>query len=749
MMKAAEYAREHAVPFFGICYGFQWATVEFARNVCGLEGADSTEVDENAPHKVIYKLRDLLGVDDLGGTMRLGRYACELAPGSVAERIYGTSLIHERHRHRFEFNCLYESELTGTRHAGVGPVARRQVRRDRRAAVAPLVRRRAVPPRVPVAAAAAASAVRQLRRRGAAAQEPGRSRPSACRRPGASRCPTPRRRRQPSSMAPVRVGPLTIGGGAPLAFIAGPCVIESPAHVARTWRWRSRRSPHGAACRSSSRRRSTRPTARRARSFRGPGLDAGLAALAEVKARTGLPILTDIHEPAQAARGRGGRRRAADPGVPVAPDRPARGRGAHRQGGQRQEGPVPGARRHAARRRQGHGSGQHVGARHRARRQLRLQQPRRGHARVPDAARARLSGGVRRDAQPAAAGRRRRRDRGTGRVHRAAGLGRRRGRRGRGVHGGPRGPGARQKRRGQRAAARPARSRSSGSSRGSTPPRRDEARRRHEGSEARPRPRPQRAADRGGGDSRARRSAGRALRTRRAAAARMPRPRHRHRHGQVGHHLPQDRGDALEHRHAGVLPAPGRGDSRRPRRAAVGRRRAGAVVQRRDRGAAAAARDDQAPRRAADRHDRRRRRRRWPVGRRRARLPRLGGGVPAQPGADGQHHGGAGARRRAGDDAARGQGLPPGGLRQPASRRQARQAADAGRAADARAASTRRSSAPTRGCPTSSTRSRARGSAWRASWTGDGVLGASSPTATSAGTWSAPRICSSAPPAKS
>ncbi len=111
MMKASEYARERGIPFFGICYGFQWATVEFARNVCGLEGADSTEVDENAPHKVIYKLRDLLGVDELGGTMRLGRYACELAPGSLAEKIYGTSLIHERHRHRFEFNCLYEPSL--------------------------------------------------------------------------------------------------------------------------------------------------------------------------------------------------------------------------------------------------------------------------------------------------------------------------------------------------------------------------------------------------------------------------------------------------------------------------------------------------------------------------------------------------------------------------------------------------------------------------------------------------------------
>jgi CTP synthase len=123
MMKAAEYSRQHGVPFFGICYGFQWATVEYARNVCGLEGADSTEVDENAPHKVIYKLRDLLGVDELGGTMRLGRYACELAPGSLAERIYGTSLVHERHRHRFEFNCLYEGPLAeqGMRVSGRSP----------------------------------------------------------------------------------------------------------------------------------------------------------------------------------------------------------------------------------------------------------------------------------------------------------------------------------------------------------------------------------------------------------------------------------------------------------------------------------------------------------------------------------------------------------------------------------------------------------------------------------------------------
>jgi CTP synthase len=111
MMRAAEYSRTHRVPYFGICYGFQWATVEFAKNVCGLEGAESTEFDESAPHKVIYKLRDLLGVDELGGTMRLGSYPCQLAPGSLARRIYGTDVIHERHRHRYEFNTLYEPTL--------------------------------------------------------------------------------------------------------------------------------------------------------------------------------------------------------------------------------------------------------------------------------------------------------------------------------------------------------------------------------------------------------------------------------------------------------------------------------------------------------------------------------------------------------------------------------------------------------------------------------------------------------------
>jgi CTP synthase len=123
MMKAAQVARERGIPYFGICYGFQWAAVEYARNVAGLADADSTECNPDATSKVIYKLRDLLGIDDLGGTMRLGEYACELTPGSLAQQIYGAHVVHERHRHRYEFNCLYEKTLVerGLRISGRSP----------------------------------------------------------------------------------------------------------------------------------------------------------------------------------------------------------------------------------------------------------------------------------------------------------------------------------------------------------------------------------------------------------------------------------------------------------------------------------------------------------------------------------------------------------------------------------------------------------------------------------------------------
>jgi CTP synthase len=107
MIAAAEHARRTGTPYFGICYGFQWAVTEFARNVCGLAGASSTEVDPDAPHRIIYKLQDLLGVEEMGGTMRLGSYPCRLKPGSRAAAIYGAAEIRERHRHRYEFNQAY------------------------------------------------------------------------------------------------------------------------------------------------------------------------------------------------------------------------------------------------------------------------------------------------------------------------------------------------------------------------------------------------------------------------------------------------------------------------------------------------------------------------------------------------------------------------------------------------------------------------------------------------------------------
>jgi CTP synthase len=113
MLNAIRYAREKQVPYFGICLGMQTACIEYARNVCGLHDADSSEFDPSTPHRIIYKLRELKGIDELGGTMRLGAWECKLEPDSVAARAYGKAEISERHRHRYEFNREYEALLTG------------------------------------------------------------------------------------------------------------------------------------------------------------------------------------------------------------------------------------------------------------------------------------------------------------------------------------------------------------------------------------------------------------------------------------------------------------------------------------------------------------------------------------------------------------------------------------------------------------------------------------------------------------
>jgi len=122
-IKAVQYAREHRIPFFGICLGMQMAVVEFARNVVGLEGANSTEFDPNTPYPVIHLMDEQRSITDKGGTMRLGTYECVLAPDSMCGNIYGRSVIGERHRHRYEFNVDYREALEskGLVPGGVSP----------------------------------------------------------------------------------------------------------------------------------------------------------------------------------------------------------------------------------------------------------------------------------------------------------------------------------------------------------------------------------------------------------------------------------------------------------------------------------------------------------------------------------------------------------------------------------------------------------------------------------------------------
>ncbi len=128
MIRAISYARKSNTPYFGICLGMQTACIEFARNVCGLKDADSTEFDPETPFPVIFKLRDLVNVEELGGTMRLGAWVCRLTQNSLAQEIYKDAAnldgqISERHRHRYEVNPAFREELEngGLRFTGISP----------------------------------------------------------------------------------------------------------------------------------------------------------------------------------------------------------------------------------------------------------------------------------------------------------------------------------------------------------------------------------------------------------------------------------------------------------------------------------------------------------------------------------------------------------------------------------------------------------------------------------------------------
>ena len=110
-IRAARFAREHKVPYLGLCLGMQVATIEFARNVCGLEKANSTEFDKNAPDPVICLARRTARRENKGASMRLGTWPTKIAHGTLAEKIYGNDEVLERHRHRYEFNMKYRDQM--------------------------------------------------------------------------------------------------------------------------------------------------------------------------------------------------------------------------------------------------------------------------------------------------------------------------------------------------------------------------------------------------------------------------------------------------------------------------------------------------------------------------------------------------------------------------------------------------------------------------------------------------------------
>jgi 2-dehydro-3-deoxyphosphooctonate aldolase (KDO 8-P synthase) len=278
MLNAIRYARERKVPYFGICLGMQTLVIEYARNVCGLEGADSTEFNSGTPHRVIFKLRELKGVDELGGTMRLGSWPCKLAeaasPTAPTARARSTSATATATSSTANTKTA-ESRGAAHHRRDAGPDLRRDLR-DRRPSV---VSGLPVPSRVQVQAHGAASAVQGFI--GAAYEN--------------------RRRRL------ARPGRSADGGGLLPCRLSTARFRRAAAGADRRavrHRKRRARAPHGARHprgRGRVRLQGVFDKANRTSvgAYRGPGLKEGLRILAGVKAE-GFPILTDIHEAWQA-----------------------------------------------------------------------------------------------------------------------------------------------------------------------------------------------------------------------------------------------------------------------------------------------------------------------------------------------------------------------------------------------------------------------------------------------------------------
>ena len=161
-INAARYAREHKIPYLGLCLGMQVATIEFARNVCGIKDANSTEFDKDTPDPVISLLEEQRGVQNKGASMRLGTWPTKIAPGTLAEKIYGDTEVTERHRHRYEFNMKYRDRMNAKGFRNFRNIARRHTRRIDRATRSSVFCRLPISPRISKQTKQAASALQGI-----------------------------------------------------------------------------------------------------------------------------------------------------------------------------------------------------------------------------------------------------------------------------------------------------------------------------------------------------------------------------------------------------------------------------------------------------------------------------------------------------------------------------------------------------------------------------------------------------------
>ncbi len=292
-MKAIQYAREHDVPYLGICLGMQLATIEFARNICGLAGANSTEFDPDTPHPVVALITEWMdrtgrierrdATSDLGGTMRLGAQKCPIEPGTLAARIYGAD-VNERHRHRYEVNNIYVPQLEARGYKVSARTPTENLPEIMELPAHPFFIGVQFHPEFTSTPRGGHPLFKAFVEGRASTHRSTEAR----RRTGPQRMDREERRS-------MKLCNFDVGLDRPMFLIAGPCVIESEAMALDTaGRLRDITRELGIPfIYKSSFDKANRSSGK---SFRGLGIDEGLRILAAVKKAVGVPVLTDVHD---------------------------------------------------------------------------------------------------------------------------------------------------------------------------------------------------------------------------------------------------------------------------------------------------------------------------------------------------------------------------------------------------------------------------------------------------------------------